>query len=703
MPIAQIRTRPAARYRGGGDDAPRQFACQAMDLTWAWGSEPSSATLHYVSELSPVTSNSRVTITAAGHTFYGICKSDQAVAGSGGRVRELHFVDNREFLNADEVYCAFNKRDDKLVNGVRVRRYWHILPADFNGLRKTFTTTPYTAKQILDYIVGANKWSTVQDPWTCLYHVDQVNKPVFDIDALSGRRVKEVLQEISDKQGLIFTLMGGPFNLVWARKGEGGTPAFPADSDNRKIGTSLSDHPTRIRILGDRNIYQVANITMTPDWKTPWATNFYDLSLFTEYIYQHGATRHAQVIGDVTIPAGTAFTAIGDSVTDPEGVVARQLALAESLEITVGEFSSWGGNAGYRDTRKFAGRSRLEMPCAMYIRDILFRAFRLPDGFSITAANGQSIPAASLQVAHKMVAAVTHDPATGVMEFDIDAPPDGKGYAIVQGYQVGRDMFRSIRPDRFDINRWTDAQSVWEHIEFEIDASGEEDGCFILFQEPVIKSANLVQMVNGYAVFRADPTFVAPPVKACLTFEGDIFSYIGGAGNRDAVENVSGLGGEFALSHGGRPTEIPYLDGQTATQKAQDLATIRLQCQFYYTSGGYDRYPVPDEGGDYPDGTQLAGGIDRVSLKLGPDGITESVYFTSEAPRETFVPERDLERANQMRQLLPGQAQLREQANLARLTAAALRASPESLKTVTDAFRGVMGSPEPLHAVRIAK
>ena len=40
------------------------------------------------------------------------------------------FLDNREFLQWDVIYGTFNNREDKLVGGQYVRRYWHIYPAD---------------------------------------------------------------------------------------------------------------------------------------------------------------------------------------------------------------------------------------------------------------------------------------------------------------------------------------------------------------------------------------------------------------------------------------------------------------------------------------------------------------------------------------------------------------------------------------------
>ena len=61
------------------------------------------------------------------------------------------FLDSREFLLWDPVFGTFNRREDKIVNGRFSRRYWHILPVNFVSGTKTFTDTPYTGAQILDF------------------------------------------------------------------------------------------------------------------------------------------------------------------------------------------------------------------------------------------------------------------------------------------------------------------------------------------------------------------------------------------------------------------------------------------------------------------------------------------------------------------------------------------------------------------------
>ena len=94
--------------------------------------------------------------------------------------------------------------------------------------------------------------------------------------------------------------------------------------------------------------------------------------------------------------------------------------------------------------------------------------------------------------------------------------------------------------------------------------------------------------------------------------------------------------------------------------------------------------------------------LDRVSLEYSASGCVERCELTSERPRLTFAPERDLDRGAQEKTLLPGQAELRHQANLARMTAAALRDSARARRTAADAFHGVFNCNDPSEIVVVS-
>jgi hypothetical protein len=713
--------------RGGGTATPRKFDLQSGQVTWSWGSEPASASLTYVGT-TPVSIGASLTLNIAGTKFFGVCKSDIPVQASGGHNRVLEFEDNRRWLDHDNVFGAFNLPDEKIVGGLRKKRYKHMLPVNWRSYTFTYTDAPYTARQILNYFLLSE---FVKDSWGAVYHADQ-NFPVYDINFLSGDKLRNVLTRVSEAQGLVFTLMGGPFRLVWARKGQGTLPTFthhvlntdktaytgtsyvsvfPLASDNRTDGFALSGHATQIQVLGDRNLYQVHDIPLIPDWQTAWE-QFYDFNLFIEEIYRIGRTDRAVTLsndaGSHTFPAGTLFRdiglfQIGGEPIDPEQIISRQLARAEALDITVLEYANLKGNAAFEDFRKFSTRSRLDMPAALYIKQILFRCFKFATNFAILNRDGASVPLASLEIASKMLAKVTHDPITGFMDWDETENADGNGYAVVRGYQVGHDLFKTIKPHRFDINQWNDSQNVWQHIEFQVDDSGEEDSKFILFDEPVIRSCDLVDMVDGYAVLKAVPTFSVTPVRIAITFAAEQFFYSQGTEFKHELHSEPGLNGEHLSSYlePALPVEIPYTDGKTATVKASEVAASLLNLQSVFKRGRYTRRITRNANGTYPAGATLNGLIDRVTITFGPHEANEEVELTSEAPRRVFVPERDLDRGALMKALLPGQAQLRHESNVARLTAAALRSGSRSRKAFTDAFSLIFGSDDPVELLPV--
>lgn len=716
--------------RGSAVQPRRQFGFQSFQLSWSWGSEASTAELLYLGD-NAVVQGAQTIIEVAGYKFYGTCRSDMPMESSSGKLRALSFVDNRDFLEWDRVFCAFNLPDERIVAGVRQKRYRHLLPLDYASWKWTFTPAPYQARQIIKFLLGS---PTVFDNWATLFHVDQ-KRPVFDLDFTAGPSLKTALTEVTNKQGLVFTLMGGPWRLVWARKGEGELPTFthyrlnveqtaydadpylsviPSATNNRSAGTSLSGNATRIRVLGDRNNYQVHDISVFSDWSSAWE-QFFDANIFYEKIYKVGKTKQAVTLssdaGSHTFPAGTKFIDIGAyqvgsplTYLDQDQIVSRQLARACALEITVREYAALVANNAFLDTRKFATRSRLDMPAVLYINQILFRAFRFPSPFAIVNADGNKVPLSSLAIAQKMIAKVTHDPLTGVMAWDTTENADGNGYGIVKGYNIGRDLFRTIRPDRFDLSKWNDSRNVWEHIEFQVDDSGDVDGKYILFDEPIINSSDLIQMVDGYGVFKARPFFTVPEVNIALTFDAEKFLYTKGEPGRDAVENVSGLNGQFVSSKTSTtlPVEVAYASGKLATEVADEIAVSLLSLQYAYSKGRYTRFIVPNPNGSFPLGLQLNGLLDRITVTVNASGCTEEVDLTTEAPRQTFIPERDLERNDRINALLPGQAELRQQANLARLTAAALQKSPEARKTASNAFKTVFGSSDPVEPVIVA-
>lgn len=699
--------------RGTGTQDPVQFTPRECVCTWSWGLQPASALIDWVSatEQPAIIPLSSITIEAGGHTFYGFTKTVVPKLGTDGISLLQEFVDNREYLQWDIVTAAFNMPDHKIVDGQFIRRYWHILPDDYESYTKSYTSDPYTAQQILDFLFDA---PSVTIPWSRVYH-DALDTPVFTLDFTNGTKLGAAITQISESLGLVFTLIGGPLNLFWTLKGVGDVPPFPPNSDNQRLGQAVSGNPTEVTIIGDRNKYQVLNCTLQPDWLPEWQNEFWDFAQFINDIYLHESTEGP--IGGIA--GGTPYSAVPG---DDDGVIGYNLAQARAFTITVAQYAalrdarSGDGNL-FRDYRRFQSRSRLQMPVKLYLDQLMFRAFCLPGNFFIRYPTGFRGGLLSLDLVAQAIVEVTHDPVSGQMTAITSAPPPSNhnGYAIVRGYQVASDGFKTLNPGYFDINNWISNQQLWQAANFQIDDSGEGDQ-FIIFDEPVIQSGNLINQINidgtpqtytdGTAAvgMNAAATVSAPPVQAALTFLGDKFGIVGGIGTKNDIQNVPGLNGEYVgYANGSLPVEMPYVDGLTATEKANEILDTLLNGQYLYAYGGYTV-----QGSN---ATQLSPVIDRVTLKVGVDGITEEVDFTTErSPNVVYAggvayvhpqPEREFDRRAQLDPLFPGQDDLRQQARQLQLTAALLKANPTTLHTLVNEFHLLMGLDSPPQTIMV--
>jgi len=703
---APIQINVAAPPRGGGSQAARQIQAQSMHGSFAWGSAPGQATLVYPGTTVPVTAGARMDFTIGAHYFAGICESDTLVQSSNGTLRTLQFKDMRYFLSWDWVFGAWNMPDVRLVNGVRVKRYWHIFPADWSYQRKTYTTSPLLAWQILEMAFQA---PTVWTEWEWdltgngLFPDGLLNGAIYEIDAGNGLRLDALLNLIGDKTGLVFThdprpvagTVVGPnlgladCRLVFTRKGYGLLPLpFPSNSNDRRQGISLTENPWNICVLGERNKYQYLNVPMVKDWAAAWE-QFLDVELFVKDIFDN----------ETDPISGQPYNAFAN---DPDQWFGYGAARARALEITVSQYITLrGARAGngdaatFADNRKYAGRWRMDMPAALYLQNLVFRAFKPNLGYldadSLSATYGQIIPAIlnvrgnavpldSAPIADELLCRVYLDYATGNMTADPTQPVDGNGLLAVLGYQVGEDLFRFAQPDRVNTNFFSASSRGWSSVNFQIDDSGEGTR-FIIAEAPVFVSDNLLASVNGYNVLNAGFTLETPQAAAALVFEAERFVYWKGTGlvstlgeldptqplpGRNRVEPVNGLQQEFLVdaNSGIEFTEIPYADGLSADTKASQVATSLLLLQSNYLVGGYNLKWNPKL--DISQfGTPLAPGnssqIDRVEIQASDAGVAEVVDFTMERSRDRFEPERELDRRTLQNSLFPGQQALRQE------------------------------------------
>ncbi len=665
--------------RGAGTQAARQFFAQSVNASFAWGSGPGTATIVYIGD-APVTKGAQVLLTIGAHFFAGLCESDTLDDSSGGRTRTLQFKDVRDYLTWDVTWCAFNKEVRRLVNGVRQKRYRHIYPADWQRQVETYSTQPLTAAQMVRAILEyRTPGGTIGTPWAWdftsrgEFPSGVLNGPVYDFDASGGKRLDAALNEISERTGTLFTVFSTPENfyqLVWTRKGYGSVPAFPADSDDRHVGEALAGNPTNVRVVGDRNRYLVMDVPLVPDWSRAWDA-FLHLQLLAEDLF----TRATDPV------SGSKYNALAG---DTRQTIGRNLAMERALRITVWEYAELRGDASFQDYRLFAGRPRNDMPAALYIQTLLFRAFK-PDLTGLTNRAGDFIPLNQLALADQQVCAVSHDPVTGAMTAYPDEPAEGNGYAITKGFQVGEELLRQIKPDQFDVNFFAEANTnrLWSTSSFQLDNSGEGDR-FIIFDTAIFVTTNLMLKnagTNNLAVINAEFTLTVPAVKAALTFEAERYASWWGvypAVSRDTVENVASLRMECVLQNG-KFTEIPYDDGGYAADKAYQIANALLQRQYVVTEGGYKHYWNPLTTAPAAFGTNLSSMVDRVQITTGANTKTcETVDFTNERGRDHFEPERDLERRTLTNTLFPGQAELRTTAEQYQKLALALRQMPSN-------------------------
>lgn len=678
-------------FTGGAQIASLPVA--ALNLTSAWGPQPASATITYVSEHVEDT-NIRtsgiavgaelVVLTSAGHYFRGVCKSDVPESSSSGRQRTVSFADMREYLSWDFVFGAFNLIETvkvPVVEGgntvyLRRRRYAHILPANYAAMLRTYTSEPYSAGDVLDMVMAS---PTLRAAWTYLDHAG-LDMPVYDLDWTGGRRLDNCLSEIGDRCGLVFTHhpypSGTPWRLRWARKGfiesgdtfpvdSGGN--FPSNADQCRDGFHLSDNPASVWVVGDRNKWQLADVTLTPDWPEAW-TSFYDTDVFLYHVWT------------TLWPAGDATeTPYEQQVLtgDPGGVIARQMALARATEMTVGEFATLSG-AQYADTRTYGGVSRMGMPVILYIQKVVLRAFRLPDTINI---NGSTIPTSSVNVMDEMLCSVTHDPVTGAMTFLSSETVDGNGYAIVQGCSAGRELFDRLSPERFDLATWTANQEIWKSVPFQWDSPDMGGRRSALFETQIYRSPDRFADVDGKIVPSYSGTYTHPPVRVSMVVEADRFCYlqntVGVVGRLDVV-NESGLHNECLWSQTAGLVAIPYDDGQTAPQKAAIIATAALGRPVLTRMGGFTRAIT-----DGMVAQQLNGQVDRVTVRISDRGWDEEVDFTTERGRG-WEPVRDYSRRQRSQEVFSGQADLRKSARESRVFAAALRSAPGLHKMLSE-------------------
>ena len=591
-----------------------------MSFTYSWGMSPASGNLSCVGGPSVLVGGDAV-LSIGGSSFYGVL-SNAVDEVQDGHSYKLSFVDNRIKLQWDDVYCLFNRvevrADDPNTPGIdRQKRYMHILPNDWDRQIKSYTDAPYSAQEIIGFLFSA---PTVAHAWSGAFDALQSN-PVHEIDALTGKKLGNVLQEISDAQGLLFTLLG-PSQLYWAQKGSGNLANYdPANTGEHSSGEAISSVDTRIRIVGDRNRYQDLSIDLEPDWIEEYE------AFWLEPIW----------LDEVSGAFGLANTTFEDHAR--LAAVARKVTLREYCAVRGDQLADYGmwGEVG-----------RMDVPVWTYLQDIVFKAYRVPADYSFN-----DVPLDSLELVEGLLCALNYS-LQGALIYDTEKLyPDAKAYMLVQGQQLGLlDPTKQRVITEAELAR---SGSEWApNNRFNLDTRNK----VVIFEDAIFVPEDLFLFPNAQTDAPAALRFIAVPnanakisqaeVKASLVWEAERYARVFGSGIRKGPHYVSGLGVNELFDGNSSQGEIPYADDEFADDKAAKIAESLIGQQTTFSSGGFKRSGAT--------GTALTGSIDRVTISLNfSEAITETVEFSKERPQSNFENERDLERKQRARDLFPGQ------------------------------------------------
>lgn len=635
-----------------------------MEFTRAWGLSPGAANITGVGAHSLVVDGEYI-LTLGASSYYGVLTNFVDETQDGTRTR-VSFVDRRVRLMSDTVFGLFNRvevrEDNPLTPGVdRQKRYVHILPDsdssnDWTAQRKTYTDAPFTAHQIINLCLNA---LTVNYAWSPVYHGAQ-EAPVHEIDANTGKKLGNVLQEISDAQGLLFALEGQN-TLRWARKGEGSVPGYdPNSTTDIATGEAVSTNDTQVTVVGDRNRYQIINQPLVLDWNTSY-----------EPFVGEGQWMNAMsgILG-----------------LDPSDFSQAAELAAKMRTFTVRQLvAAWG--EGYVDYGMWGEVCRMEIPVWSYLHDIVFKAYRVPADFQLAG-----VPLLSLDLIEGLLSGIDAD-LSGNMVENTEPPngglyPDTKAYIMVQGQPLGL-----VDPTKQRV--LTQEELEREAVEFSPNNRFNLDvrNYTVIFEDPVFVSTDLVVFPNrdldvseslkAIAVPNANAHVSDADVRAALVFDADRYKGVFGSGERKGSHYVPGLA-KHTLFNG---TEIQYADDTSANEKAAQIAATLIAQESFYQSGGFTRNGAV--------GTVLTGAIDRVTVRLTFDqGITERVEYTKERSQSNFEAERDLERKHRARDLYPGQRKLKDESKELDLIAKVskeLKRSP--LQPVYGSLAAVMEKP----------
>lgn len=638
-------------------------------MTRAWGLSPATALIQTVGSASSPP-KSEVTLNIGSATFAGIV-TNSVENRSAGVMTDITVTDNRIKLGWDTVFCYFNGveiiEDDPATPGIdRRRRYWHIMPEDWHSQSRIYTNEPYTCEQIINFLLESDQ---ITNDWSLDVH-ERLEKPFINLDCLNGKKFGTLLQEICDSIGLLLGLEDEN-TLIFAVKGVGEVPVTSSlYSYDVEEGSALGPD-TKVQVVGDSNIYQDVPIDLEPDWNRS----------YEQYLFQGEWREEVKSTFEISNVAE---------------------ASARANEITLREYATRKNSAALVDFGKWGEVSRMEIPVWVYIRDIVFKAYRVPRDYTI---NG--VPLSSLRMREGLLAAVESNEEGGMQykpESEGEIYPDTKAYCIVKGAPLSMIDLRQndvIKPETFaaaaekwqPYNRFNlDTKNNVIVFEDAIVIPGSGDGA--LYVQPNLEESGVSDAVMNIVVPNAAATYTPADVRASLCFEAEKFSALYGSGERLSSAYVPGLNFHALLFNGVWEAEIKYENDQGVQEIADIIGPSILTEQDVLKSGSFTNHGVA--------GATLNGAIDRITTVLSfedggeREGITETISYAKELNPSSFVSERELERRARMRDLFPGQSELREEARrirlLARLQKENKRTGKHAIESIDDLYTKIPGN-----------
>lgn len=637
-------------------------------LRFGWGLAPADASMVIAGRYEVLGVKDPVRITVDGAAWYGTVSAKPGLMGFGEGIQTtLTCVDYRSRLMDDTVFCLYNRatviEDDPLTPGIDRKRQYESIPRD-EWARQNVSRSylPKTAREVIEEIISNGE--TLCEDWKMRWHpaMEVVGLPL-EVDATNGKKFGTLLSEIASALGLVFgieTTGDGTLShtIVWVRRGEGDGPVVDAATRSQwEDGLVRSWADTKIVVAGERQLHQVM-LDLEPDWKTAWEQYFLEPQWLKRVDELWGPY--------ATDSAGEALKA----------AKAREVTLADYV-LLCGDYGQTPGD--FEDFRRWQDVGRMAMPVFLYVRDIVYKAYRIPTD---TEVSGTRLD--SLEV-HEggLLADVEHNATTGA--FTYLAPyvyyPETKAYLAVKGAEIERlfdpRLNKSITDEQLLKARTTWVQSPRFQIDrksktFVFDSAqilfGEGEGSLFLFPNRTVVAAD--HPLYNIAVPNANPTLLAAQVKACLVLEAGRYSKTFGDGDRVGVQNVGGLADHILRNAGGQiEAKIPYFQIEGADKTADDIAKIvadnLLAVGEFFSSGRKVRKGVA--------GAALTGAVDSVNVSVDfSGGITEEIQLSGEKTAAGYMPRAMLERVVRSGDLFSGQTELRQEARTLRAIAGAL-------------------------------